>query len=92
MLTPGAVGEDTLGGYLQWRPVVYTSSQRDMTNSSTSMQYTAVNIQDSNKALNLTLLYSLFGFKLAEMLVVETNVTFGESGDGFYHKTNYAVW
>uniref|UniRef100_A0A1B6E8L9 Lysosomal protein NCU-G1 n=1 Tax=Clastoptera arizonana TaxID=38151 RepID=A0A1B6E8L9_9HEMI len=91
VLTPKAVAEDTLGGYLQWRPVVYTSPERDMTNSTESIQYSAPNLRNPIEALNCTLLYCVFGNLLSEMLVVESNVTFGVAHDGFY-KNNYAAW
>lgn len=80
------------GGYLQWRPIVYLSSAREMTASTESFQYGSLPLQDPIHDLNNTLPYSVLGSSIAGMLVSATNVTFGTSGDGFYHKTKYATW
>uniref|UniRef100_A0A1B6MIL6 Uncharacterized protein n=2 Tax=Graphocephala atropunctata TaxID=36148 RepID=A0A1B6MIL6_9HEMI len=91
MLTPLAqTGQ--CGGYLQWRPVVYTSPDRDMTSSTETVEYAVAAPAEPLRTLNHTLLYSLLGNRLDEMLVVATNITFGEAGDGFFRKNQYATW
>uniref|UniRef100_A0A1B6JGH5 Lysosomal protein NCU-G1 n=1 Tax=Homalodisca liturata TaxID=320908 RepID=A0A1B6JGH5_9HEMI len=91
MLTPPAMAGQC-GGYLQWRPVVYTSSAREMTSSTETVEYAVAAPAEPSRTLNLTLLYSVFGNRLDEMLVVATNITFGTAGDGFFHKYQYAAW
>ena len=76
-------------GYLEWRSVAYTSSERLMTNS------TGVNsnlIDPNNKTYHHTSLYSLFGSNLEKMLCKEAFVSFGEPGDPFYSSNPYISW
>ncbi|XP_075226658.1 glycosylated lysosomal membrane protein B-like isoform X2 [Lycorma delicatula] len=79
------------GGYLQWRPVVYTATTRDATYSVDSLQYDVTAVFD-NIRLSNTLFYKLFGDNLSEHSICTTNVTFGGAGDIFYNKTDFASW
>lgn len=80
------------GAYIQWRPVVYTTSTRDMTNSTESIQYSIQKVSAPTALLNGSLLFNFYGYKLLEIQTSTTNVSFGTSGDGFYRKTNFAAW
>jgi len=91
LLTP-AVSSGGSGGYMQWRPTVYTSASRDMTASTETAQYGVVAPEDPVALLNHTLLFSAFGSQIPDMLTLATNITFGEAGDGFYKKNQYIAW
>lgn len=84
--------EKESGAYIQWRPVVYTTSTRDMTNSTESVQYSIQKVFEPTSLLNGSLLFNFYGYKLLDIQTSMTNVSFGTSGDGFYRKTNFAAW
>lgn len=79
------------GGYIQWRPIVFTSELRDVTNSSDSVQYDITPLNELDR-LEKTLFYKLFSDKLHDHLISTTNVTFGAAGDKYYKKTNFSSW
>ncbi|XP_065222850.1 glycosylated lysosomal membrane protein-like [Planococcus citri] len=101
--TPGVFILDTLrvgndndinqahSGYLQWLPIVYTSSNKVVSNSTKTFEYDIVNATRSlsDTVLNSSLLLDLRGFPIK---VVSANISFGWSGDGFYRRTNYSSW
>ncbi|XP_054288517.1 glycosylated lysosomal membrane protein-like [Macrosteles quadrilineatus] len=91
LLTP-AVHDKAGGGYLQWRPIVYFSDKREMTNSTETVQYHVVAPTSPRSALNHSLLFSALGPQVDDMLTIATNVTFGVAKDGFYNKNQYAAW
>ncbi|XP_050400032.1 glycosylated lysosomal membrane protein B isoform X2 [Patella vulgata] len=82
------------GGYLEWKPICYTSSSRNR------LSGTYVNSDDRTDGMNQkhylerSVAYSYFGDKLfsADMTTSGTNISFGLSEDGFYVKKNYTVW
>ncbi|XP_008557620.1 glycosylated lysosomal membrane protein [Microplitis demolitor] len=76
-------------GYLQWRPVSYLTSHRDVTSSTDTIYYNLVNCSN---IYNNSLLYAFYGDESNNLLINKINVTIGSSGDGFYKKTNYATW
>lgn len=76
--------------FFQWRPVVYTTSER-LQSSST---YASVSVATSvapNDVVN-TMLNAFYGEDLEDMLLVAFNVTFGKPKDGYYKKTKYHAW
>ncbi|XP_074105584.1 glycosylated lysosomal membrane protein [Cotesia typhae] len=75
-------------GYLQWRPVSYLTSHRDVTASTETTFY---NIINCSNITNNSILYAFYGDS-NNLLINKVNVTIGSSGDGFYKKTNYATW
>ena len=79
--------------YLQWRPVVYTSNSRDLSES-TGVEANSVNVPSNETfpTMNKTLLYALYGSDLKDMLVANVTVTFGSPEDGYYKKTKYHAW
>ncbi|MPC38475.1 Glycosylated lysosomal membrane protein [Portunus trituberculatus] len=90
----GAWAEGEGGGYLQWRPVSYLSSDRDIAKA------TVPNLNTSLPALvNLTeplrksLAYAVMGDNLTLSGVAVTSViSFGQYKDGFYAAEKYTTW
>jgi len=78
--------------YLQWRPVVYTTMSRELSESTGVVLHQSVKVEKVDGILNKTLLYILYGDDLNEYFVRKVNVTFGAPKDGFYKKTNYSAW
>ena len=91
LIMPGQSGTD-YKSYLQWRPVVYTTRARDLSES------TGVNVSQSIKVTQIgatmkkSLLYVLYGDDLEDFMVRRVNVTFGSPDDGFFKKTKYQAW
>jgi len=78
--------------YLQWRPVVYTTMSRELSESTGVIVNPSVKVEKVDGHLNKTLLFILYGDDLNEFFVRKVNVTFGSPKDGFYKKTNYSAW
>ncbi|CAG9566325.1 unnamed protein product [Danaus chrysippus] len=77
------------GGYLQFRPVGYTQPERGVASS------TVAHVSDFNRTTlpyrsTLRLFYG--GSDIADLLVQDMFVSFGENGDGFYKQHNYTAW
>ena len=87
------LNESDFQSYLQWRPVVYTTDKRDLSESTGVKVSPSVMVDDVEiDSLNKSLLYALYGEDLKDMLVRKVKVTFGSADDGFYKKTNYHAW
>jgi len=77
--------------FLQWRPVCYTSTLRDI-GDSTGVLYSAL------RNVNMSLLGDnflnwMFTDKDLHSLPLQSfNVYFGTTGDGFYKASNYTAW
>lgn len=78
--------------YLQWRPVVYTTNERDLSESTGVNVSSSVQIEKIDENLRKSLLYVLYGEDLNFLLVRKVNVTFGAAEDGYYKKTKYHAW
>jgi len=78
--------------YIQWRPVVYTTPARELSESTGVVVNTSVKVTKIDEHLNKTLLYILYGDDLNQYFVRKVNVTFGSPKDGFYKKTKYHAW
>ncbi|GLH13426.1 Glycosylated lysosomal membrane protein [Gryllus bimaculatus] len=96
--TPDSAGS-AKGGYLQWRPVAYISSVRDVANSTDATIYSPQNVTNPVEDLKGTLILSGFCSNdtgtetcLNATLVQATAVSFGLKEDGFYKKTKYMAW
>lgn len=90
-MTPNSrEGSITDGAFLNWRPVVYTTTTPSIANSSDVgvMEPNPVNGSD----LANTLAYKVFGDTVNQHLADDVIVSFGSSQDGFYSKTNYSSW
>lgn len=76
--------------YVQWRPVCYTSTERNIGDS------TAVDQMPASDVSPARLDDSLVGWLATDdrplLLVQGLNVTFGVQGDGFYGQSNYTSW
>lgn len=83
---------DSLQAFLQWRPVVYMTSSRELSASTDVNISHPVTLHAPNEALRQTILYAFYGEDLKDMLVKSVNVSLGASGDGFYNKTKYQAW
>ena len=78
--------------YLQWRPVVYTTIDRDLTSSTDVHIGEERVVVDPVFRLKGTPAFEFYGHDLDTMFVTAVNVSIGTKGDGFYKKTNYAAW
>ncbi|XP_058823640.1 glycosylated lysosomal membrane protein-like [Topomyia yanbarensis] len=90
VLSPGAF-KYSIGGYLEYRPVSYTHSERDVSTSTETHQSETKTVESPSEELQATLAYAIFGKQLDSLLVQGMNISFGLSGDGFYSKTNYTT-
>lgn len=81
-----------LGGFVQWRPVVYTQPTRDMETSTEARHYPLINVTHPDVTFNNTLLFAFFGFEIDQHLTQAFNVSFGVSEDGFYNASSYTTW
>lgn len=74
--------------WLQWRPVCYTSTDRDIADSTGLTQTDVRYLTDSS-----ILTDSLIGWlNLSSTFIQGFNLTFGVEGDGFYTASNYTAW
>jgi len=80
------------GGYLEYRPVSYTTRDRDASASTETHQGVITYLSDPIAMLQGTLAWSIYGYFLEHLLTQSVNVSFGLRGDGFYAKTNYTTW
>ncbi|CAB3386721.1 Hypothetical predicted protein [Cloeon dipterum] len=99
--TPGVFDINTLqtpevrkgeaGGYMEWRPVAYTSPVRAIEESTSAVHYPLRNVSQAH--LKGTLLHDFYGHNLAHVLVPQSlNISFGIAEDGFYDATKYNAW
>uniref|UniRef100_U5EN62 Putative lysosomal protein ncu-g1 n=1 Tax=Corethrella appendiculata TaxID=1370023 RepID=U5EN62_9DIPT len=91
ILSPNTVRNGN-GGYIEYRPVSYTHHERDVSTSTETHLSLPMLITTPSIALQETLAYSIYGAKLDSFLVQSVNISFGESEDGFYSKSNYTTW
>ena len=79
--------------FIQWRPIVYNSIHRELTQSTGLNMGAPQHIVDASTLYNNTLLYALYGPDLDNVFVSAINISFGQKGDqGFYDHTNYQAW
>lgn len=84
--------KQTIGGYLQWRPVSYISETRDITSSTETVQYPPWKVSNRVNAIRNSMLYCYYGENAKDLLVQTIMVSLGSKGDGFYKKTRYTTW
>ncbi|XP_076238185.1 glycosylated lysosomal membrane protein [Calliopsis andreniformis] len=82
----------TEGAYLQWRPISYTTTSRDISESTEVIQYPPLQVPNHTDAIKDTMLYSYYGDKANDLLTQRIIVSVGMAGDGFYKKTYYSTW
>lgn len=80
------------GSYVQFRPISYTNDNRDIGSQTGIHLNEPVMITDPKTYLNNSLALSYYGSELEKSLVQSLNVSFGQTDDGFYHRTNYTTW
>lgn len=82
------------GGYLQWRPVSYLTSDRDINEATTPNINTSLPQLDSlTDPLKASLAYAVLGDNLTlPGGAVTTVISFGQSKDKFYTAENYTTW
>jgi len=81
----------SLQHFLQWRPVCYTSTVRDI-GDSTGLVYSAVTDMDISLLANNFLNWMLTDEELESLPGQGFNISFGTTGDGFYKASNYTAW
>ncbi|TRY67324.1 hypothetical protein TCAL_11130 [Tigriopus californicus] len=90
LIIPGY--NESLQAFLQWRPVVYTTRERDLSGSTDVNVTNAIRVTNASDELATSILYAMYGMDLDDMLVFRINVTLGGPKDGFYKKTKYQAW
>ncbi|XP_041980924.1 glycosylated lysosomal membrane protein-like [Aricia agestis] len=87
ILSPALHGRGA-GGYVQFRPVGYTQPRRTVASS------TLVHVADFDRISipRHSTLRLFYGAAFDAVLAQTALVTFGDSGDGFYAKSNYTDW
>jgi len=80
--------------FLQWKPISYTKTVRDITDSidvtSYGLQPNSANFNDC--VLTSSLLCAYYGTLLDELVVQSANISFGTFKDGFYNATPHISW
>lgn len=78
---------------MQWRPVCYTATKRDIADSTGLTQGQIGPVSGASRLLDDSLLaWLMLGADLSALSVQGLNVTFGVQGDGFYQASNYSSW
>ncbi|CAG5059073.1 unnamed protein product [Parnassius apollo] len=77
------------GGFLQFRPVAYVESQRNVASSTLAH---VSNFTKTSLPQWSTLETFYEGYDKMSLLVQDLVVSFGEPGDGFYKQHNYTAW
>lgn len=82
------------GGYLQWRPVSYLTSDRDISEATVPNLNTSLPaLANLTEPLRKSLAYAVIGDNLTLSGVAVTSViSFGQYKDGFYDAENYTTW
>lgn len=80
------------GGYMQWRPVSYQNSKREISKATTpNVNANFTSLKEISVPLKESLAYAIFGEDLKEMTAT-TVISFGQSKDEFYTAHNYTTW
>lgn len=77
--------------FLQWRPVCYTSTVRDI-GDSRGVVDSALRNANISHIVDTLLNWMLEDEELESLPIQSFNVYFGTTGDGFYKASNYTVW
>ncbi len=78
--------------WIQWRPVCYTSTKRDIGDSTGVYQTEIRNVTDDNFLDDSLLDWLSLGLEIRSLSVKSFNVSFGVESDGFYQASNYTAW
>lgn len=87
--------------YLEWKPICYTASTRDITNSIDVHLYGLKNetttFSSPFEAVKSSILMSYYGQTSfsephSDLLINYFNMSFGTNKDGFYNKTPHIAW
>lgn len=78
--------------FLQWRPISYIASERDVTNSTGIVFYPLKKPTINNLFDKDDILYLYYGDDIENNLLQRMNVSFGTSKDGFYNENHYNSW
>lgn len=84
---PRSSNKNDDGGFMQFRPIGYTSKQRGVT-SSTNAHVSRFNATVLPEQSTVKVFYDSY----KDDLVNEMFVSFGEAGDGCYRQSNYTSW
>lgn len=78
--------------FLQWRPISYVATERDVTNSTGIEYYPLKNINTDDFFDTESLLHMYYGEKIFDILAQKMNVSFGSADDGYYNAKHYNSW
>ena len=78
--------------WIQWRPVCYTSTKRDIGDSTGVTQTEIRNVTDDNILDDSLLSWLALGLDMRSLPLKGFNVSFGVESDGFYQASNYTAW
>lgn len=94
MTTAGARAENKTGGYLQWRPVSYLSTKREISSATTPNLNTSFQeLSNLTDPLKASLAYAVLGNKLnLTGAAITSFISFGQPKDGFYRSANFTTW
>jgi len=90
LIMPGI--NDSLKSYMQWRPIVYLTMERELSSSTGLHVMPAVTVENPLETLSNSIMYILYGMDLDQKVVKAVNISFGIKDDGFYNKTQYHAW
>lgn len=79
------------GGYVSWKPVVYTQKMRDVTDGKMVRQYGLNTTSDPSHLPAYSIAHAFYG-DLDQIHVSSMNLSFGNDGDDPYSGTKFAVW
>lgn len=78
--------------YIQWRPVSYLSTHREVTDSTEIYSYKLAQASNKTRKFTDSFLHIYYGDKMLTNLVQKMNISLGDEGDGFYKSTRYSTW
>lgn len=70
----------------------YTNKSRDPNNDIEVHLNEPISLAHADTYLNASLAKSYYGDDLEQNLIQSFNITFGQTGDGFYSNSNYTTW
>lgn len=83
----------SLKSYIQWRPIVYNTMDRELSSSTGLTVSQDVDVPaPAATHLRDSIMFLLYGMDLNDVVVKTFNISFGAKDDGFYNKTQYHAW
>jgi len=91
LIMPGK--NESLKSYIQWRPIVYNTMERELSSSTGLTVMDSVDVPaPAATSLKGSIMFLLYGMDLDDVVVKAFNISFGAKDDGFYQKSQYHAW